>query len=79
MSFSIAIAIGRISSVAFGATTTPPIISPVAGRQKSFTKPSRSPDILARALVVSGSVIVLRHRAVVDRRPGARRSRAPGR
>ena len=41
-----------------GATTTPPITTPVAGRQKILTNPRRSSDILALALVLSGSVIV---------------------
>ena len=47
-----------MSSEAIGATTTPPITTPVAGRQKIFTKPRRRLDILARALVFSGSMIV---------------------
>ena len=56
--FCTASAIGRISSEAIGATTTPPITTPVAGRQKILTKPRRSPDILALALVFSGSISV---------------------
>ena len=56
--FCTASAIGRISSEAIGATTTPPITTPVAGRQKIFTNPCRSNDILARALVLSGSINV---------------------
>ena len=32
--------------------------TPVAGRQKIFTKPRRRPDILARGLVLSGSITV---------------------
>src|ERR1700738_2306708 len=56
--FCTASAIGSISSDAIGATTTPPITEPVAGRQKIFTKPRRSSDILARALVLSGSIRV---------------------
>ena len=50
-------AIGRISSEAIGATTTPPITAPVAGRQKILT-PRRNSDILALALVFSGSISV---------------------
>ncbi len=49
---------GRISSLARGATTTPPTTMPVPGRQNSFTKPSRTPCIFARALVASGSMTV---------------------
>ena len=47
MRFCTANAIGRMSSEAIGATTTPPITTPVAGRQKIFTKPRRSSDIFA--------------------------------
>ena len=47
-----------MSSLATGATTTPPMITPVAGRQNSFTKPRRRPCIFARAFVASGSMIV---------------------
>ena len=54
--FSTAIAIGRISSLALGATTTPPMTRPEAGRQNSFTKPSWRSAILARALPASGSI-----------------------
>jgi hypothetical protein len=53
-----ATAIGRISSEAIGATTTPPITTPVDLRQKILTKPCRRPDIFARALVRSGSMMV---------------------
>ncbi|SKZ37464.1 Uncharacterised protein [Mycobacteroides abscessus subsp. abscessus] len=49
---------GRINSDAVGATTTPPITTPVAGRQKILTKPLRRPLILARGLVESGSITV---------------------
>ena len=56
--FCTARAIGRINSEAIGATTTPPITTPVAGRQKILTKPRRSSDIFALALVDSGSVMV---------------------
>ena len=48
-------AIGRISSEAPGATTTPPTITPVDRPANSLTKPSRRSLILARALVASGS------------------------
>ena len=56
--FCTASAIGRISSEATGATTTPPITTPVCGRQKIFTKPRRKPLIFARALVANGSITV---------------------
>src|SRR5690349_22116408 len=56
--FCTAIAIDRINSEAIGATTTPPITTPVAGRQKILTKPRRSSDIFALALVVSGNINV---------------------
>ncbi len=46
----------RISSLARGATTTPPTTVPLRGRANSLTKPSRKPCILARALVASGSL-----------------------
>ncbi len=39
-----------INSDARGATTTPPMMMPVVGRQKSFTKPSRNDCIFERAL-----------------------------
>ena len=39
-----------MSSEAVGATTTPPITTPEAGRQNSFTKPRRRLRILARGL-----------------------------
>ncbi len=45
----------RISSLARGATITPPRITPVPGLVNSLTKPSRKPAILARGLVASGS------------------------
>ena len=45
-----------MSSLARGPTTTPPTMMPVPGRQNSFTKPSRTPCILARALPLSGSI-----------------------
>ena len=52
-------AIGRISSEASGATTTPPITTPVAGRQKILTNPSvQRPASWPAALVDSGSMIV---------------------
>ncbi len=44
-----------MSSEARGATTTPPMMMPVVGRQNSFTKPSVKPCILERALEASGS------------------------
>ena len=48
---STASAIGKISSLARGATTTPPTHDAACpGRQNSLTKPSRTPCILARAL-----------------------------
>ena len=43
----------------------------MAGRQKSLTKPSWTPCILARALVASGSITVRAVRARVDRGLGA--------
>src|ERR687885_555158 len=49
---------GRISSLAFGATTTPPSTVPVPGRQNSFTNPCSIACIFARALVASGNVTV---------------------
>ena len=49
-------ATGWISSLARGPTTTPPTTMPVPGRQKSLTKPSRTPCILARGLPPSGSI-----------------------
>src|SRR5216683_4509120 len=45
----------RISSLARGATTTPPSTTPVPGRAKSLMNPSLKPAIFARALVASGS------------------------
>jgi hypothetical protein len=45
----------RISSLARGATITPPSTTPVPGLVNSLTKPSRKPAILARGLVASGS------------------------
>jgi hypothetical protein len=53
---SIATETARISSLARGATITPPKITPVPGLVNSLTKPSRKPAILARGLVASGSV-----------------------
>jgi hypothetical protein len=53
---SIARAIGRMRSDAFGATTTPPITVPEPVRAKSFTKPSVIPIILARGFDASGSL-----------------------
>ena len=46
----------RMSSLARGATTTPPITVPLRGRANSLTKPSRKPCILARAFVASASL-----------------------
>src|SRR5580658_8798728 len=43
-----------MSSLARGATTTPPRMTPVPGLLNSFTKPSLTPAILARGLVASG-------------------------
>jgi hypothetical protein len=51
-----ATATGWISSLARGATTTPPTMMPVTGRQKSLTKPSWMPCILARALPLRGRI-----------------------
>ena len=45
----------RISSLARGATITPPRTTPVPGLVNSLTKPSRKPAILARGFVASGS------------------------
>jgi len=53
-----AIETGWMSSLARGPTTTPPTTMPVPGRQKSFTNPSRTPCIFARALPESGSITV---------------------
>ena len=47
---------GKISSDALGATITPPITVPDPVRANSFTKPSLTPIILARALEASGRV-----------------------
>ena len=47
------------SSEARGPTTTPPTTIPVPGRQNSFTKPSRTPCIFARALPASGTNVAL--------------------
>jgi hypothetical protein len=44
-----------MSSLALGATTTPPTTIPVPGRQNNFTKPSCTACIFARAFVASGS------------------------
>jgi hypothetical protein len=46
----------RISSLARGATMTPPITVPLLRRAMSLTNPSRKPCILALALVASGSL-----------------------
>src|SRR5699024_2777781 len=48
-------AMGRMSSDAVGATTTPPMIMPEFLRQNSFTKPRRSERILARGLPARGN------------------------
>ena len=65
--------IGKISSDARGATTTPPSTVPAVECANSLTKPSRTPSIFARGFRASGRVCVTTYAGsfvCVDRRTG---------